>query len=553
MKTSELLRLVWMNINQNKFKSVLTSVGIVVGAATIVLVIGIGQGGQAEIAEQFAELNAGAIDITYEYAGEESQSGEAGGFMNGIGQFFGGLFGGGGFTPGRDMGGGAAPGEDLEGSRGDSASEGTFPGGGFTPGGEIEGSRGGSISEGDLSEEGGFRPEEGLEGSRGGSASEGTFPENQEAAFGESTGENGNSSGTAEGRAAGAGTQEGEDVPEDTESETSMVEDRLNQSDFVLTQEDVEDVERNVSGITGATISYSTKASVEGGNLESAQTYTIAGVKENFMDLGKLGLLEGAFLTEEEEETKEKVCVLGMTVAKELFEDAASAVGSRIYIEDRSYVVEGVLQSSQTVASGISPDTAVLIPYETGIKYITGTDFEPVVTVIARDVSVLDEVIEDVEIVLEENHANARFTFEDSGSKMQAAQSSNKTLTLLLSVMALIVFFVGGIGIMNALFVSVKERTNEIGILKALGTSRGSILTEFLIESAAISMIGGSLGVMLSFLVIPAAEWLEVRVEVGLAACTAALGFSVLTGTVFGIYPAWKASRLEPVEALNAE
>ena len=553
MKTSELLRLVWMNINQNKFKSVLTSVGIVVGAATIVLVIGIGQGGQAEIAEQFAELNAGAIDITYEYAGEESQSGEAGGFMNGIGQFFGCLFGGGGFTPGRDMGGGAAPGEDLEGSRGDSASEGTFPGGGFTPGGEIEGSRGGSISEGDLSEEGGFRPEEGLEGSRGGSASEGTFPENQEAAFGESTGENGNSSGTAEGRAAGAGTQEGEDVPEDTESETSMVEDRLNQSDFVLTQEDVEDVERNVSGITGATISYSTKASVEGGNLESAQTYTIAGVKENFMDLGKLGLLEGAFLTEEEEETKEKVCVLGMTVAKELFEDAASAVGSRIYIEDRSYVVEGVLQSSQTVASGISPDTAVLIPYETGIKYITGTDFEPVVTVIARDVSVLDEVIEDVEIVLEENHANARFTFEDSGSKMQAAQSSNKTLTLLLSVMALIVFFVGGIGIMNALFVSVKERTNEIGILKALGTSRGSILTEFLIESAAISMIGGSLGVMLSFLVIPAAEWLEVRVEVGLAACTAALGFSVLTGTVFGIYPAWKASRLEPVEALNAE
>lgn len=553
MKTSELLRLVWMNINQNKFKSVLTSVGIVVGAATIVLVIGIGQGGQAEIAEQFAELNAGAIDITYEYAGEESQSGEAGGFMNGIGQFFGGLFGGGGFTPGRDMGGGAAPGEDLEGSRGDSASEGTFPGGGFTPGGEIEGSRGGSISEGDLSEEGGFRPEEGLEGSRGGSASEGTFPENQEAAFGESTGENGNSSGTAEGRAAGAGTQEGEDVPEDTESETSMVKDRLNQSDFVLTQEDVEDVERNVSGITGATISYSTKASVEGGNLESAQTYTIAGVKENFMDLGKLGLLEGAFLTEEEEETKEKVCVLGMTVAKELFEDAASAVGSRIYIEDRSYVVEGVLQSSQTVASGISPDTAVLILYETGIKYITGTDFEPVVTVIARDVSVLDEVIEDVEIVLEENHANARFTFEDSGSKMQAAQSSNKTLTLLLSVMALIVFFVGGIGIMNVLFVSVKERTNEIGILKALGTSRGSILTEFLIESAAISMIGGSLGVMLSFLVIPAAEWLEVRVEVGLAACTAALGFSVLTGTVFGIYPAWKASRLEPVEALNAE
>ena len=136
---------------------------------------------------------------------------------------------------------------------------------------------------------------------------------------------------------------------------------------------------------------------------------------------------------------------------------------------------------------------------------------------------------------------------------MEAAESSNEILTLLLSAMAAIVFVVGGIGIMNVLFVSVKERTNEIGILKALGTSRMNILLEFLAESAAISLMGGILGVALSFAIVPVTEYYQVRTEINAAACLAALGFAVLTGTVFGLYPAWKASKLEPVEALNEE
>ena len=106
---------------------------------------------------------------------------------------------------------------------------------------------------------------------------------------------------------------------------------------------------------------------------------------------------------------------------------------------------------------------------------------------------------------------------------------------------------------MNVLFVAVKERTNEIGILKAIGTSQGTILTEFLLESAAISCIGGILGIIVSFAVLPVVQHFDVRVETSFIACAAALCFAVLTGTLFGIYPAWKASRLEPVEALNAE
>ena len=106
---------------------------------------------------------------------------------------------------------------------------------------------------------------------------------------------------------------------------------------------------------------------------------------------------------------------------------------------------------------------------------------------------------------------------------------------------------------MNVLFVSVKERTNEIGILKAIGCSQKNILFEFLLEAAAISLIGGVLGVGLSFVLAPIAEYLGIRVEMSVSAWVLALVFSVGTGTIFGFYPAYKASKLVPVEALGAE
>ena len=455
----------------------MTSIGIIVGAATIVMVIAIGKGGQEDVADQFKNLNAGAIDISYD-GGDKNRDGKQSSDDSSDSGMM--MMPSGGGAPSGSSSSGGFPGGDASGG---------FPGGGSSSGGGPGGGDGGGMP-GDM---GGF---------------------------------------------FGGG---------------SDMEDRMNQENITLDEDDVDDIETFVSGISAVTISYTTRSAVDGGDLDEAQTYSIAGVRDNYAAISNLSLAVGDFITESDDENKEKVCVLGASVAEEIFGSAIDAYGSVIYIDDRSYVVNGVLSSMGTVASGISPDDSVFIPYATGVKYIVGTNVSPTITVIAEDVSNVSGVTEEITEVLATSYPNAEFTFEDAGSKMEAASASNEILTMLLIAMAAIVFVVGGIGIMNVLFVSVKERTNEIGILKAIGCSQGNILFEFLAEAAAISLIGGVLGIVASLLVTPVAQYLGVRVELTPAAFLIALLFALITGTLFGFYPAYKASKLVPVEALGVE
>ncbi len=507
MRGKELLRLVWINITQNKFKAIMTSIGIVVGAATIVMVIAIGKGGQADVADQFKNLNAGAIDISYEGSGGNSNMSSSD-------------------SGSSDSGGMTIMPSGGSDSSGSSSGQSGMPSGGGNMGGGMGGQSGDSSSSGSS------------DSSRGG----GNMP----------SGGSGDNSGFPDMGSGGGGTGGFSNFASLFGGDSDM-EDRMNQEKVTLTEDDVDDIETFVSGISAATISYSTKSTVDGGDLDEETSYTIAGVKSNYESISNLEMSVGSFVTDSDDENKEKICILGYDVAEEIFGSAIDAYGSIIYIDSRAYVVNGVLKQMGTVASGISPDEAIFIPYATGVKYITGTSVSPTITVLSEDVDNVDAVTENLTEVLAESYPNTEFTYTDAGSKMEAASASNEILTMLLIAMAAIVFVVGGIGIMNVLFVSVKERTNEIGILKAIGCSKKNILFEFLLEASAISLIGGVIGVVISVAITPLVEYLGVRVELSPAAFVIAVIFAVLTGTIFGFYPAYKASKLVPVEALNAE
>lgn len=466
MKLSEILRLVWINLIQNKFKVVLTSIGIVVGAATIVMVIAIGRGGQMDVADQFKNLNAGAIDISYEQSTDSSSSNSKGSSKSG--------------STNKSLGGN----------------------------GESKGNQG---------EPGGFGGGQGMPQMPGGGGQGG---------FG--------------GFMAGGGNNNNDSS-------------KINQEKITLSEDDMDDLKTFLPGISDITISYTTKSEVDGGELDDAESYTIAGVKNNYASMSNLTMAAGSFIESSNETNKEKVCVLGYSVAKEIFGSVEDAYDSTVYIDNRAYVVNGVISEVGTVSSGISPDDSIFIPYSTGVKYVVGTDANPTITVIASDVDNVDNVMENIQAVLAENYPNAEFTITDAGSKMEAASESNNTLTTLLIAMAAIVFIVGGIGIMNVLFVSVKERTKEIGILKAIGCTKKDILIEFLLEACFISILGGILGVLLSFGITPIVEYFDVRVELSVVGAVLAVLFAIFTGTVFGFYPALKASKLVPVEALNEE
>ncbi|NLJ31269.1 MAG: FtsX-like permease family protein [Clostridiales bacterium] len=464
MKFSEILHLVWINILENKTKVLLTSLGVVVGAATIVLVIAIGHGGELDVEDQFKTLNVGAIDITVSTSADITDQ-YAGMMQNG------GAFGGNGGTTGDN--GGNAGGNSTQRSGG-------------------------------------------------------------------TTGQSGFSGGTGTNRTSGFQEQSGSSY-----SKT--------QRGVTLTTTDVDDILSLVPNVSSASIVLSGTGAVLGGNLDSETDETIVGCLPDYQNISNLKLLTGSFISDDDQSDKSKVAVIGSTLAKTIFDSAYYAYGDVLTIEGKTYEIVGVLDEVGKVSSGVSPDDSIFLPYSTAQKYVLGSTATPSITAIASDVNQVTTVIQNIKTVLTENYPSGQFTLKDAGSEKEAAETSANTLSMLLIAVAIIVFIVGGIGIMNVLFVSVKERTQEIGILKALGCSKGAILLEFLAEACMIGTFGGILGVGAGYALVPVIRFTGMTVEPLAVGGVLALVFAVVTGTLFGFYPAYKAAQLMPIEALSQE
>ena len=326
-------------------------------------------------------------------------------------------------------------------------------------------------------------------------------------------------------------------------------------SKFVLSMDDVDLLNEKSTNIQAATIVMTTRTDISS-NL-SSYSGSVSGVTSNFDDMSNLTMYAGTFIEETDEDRRERVTVIGYDLAEILFPDAIdTAVGQDITISGRRFEVIGIVDRVGDSIQGITIDESAVLPYSTAESYVIGSSGKPKVIAVANDIDSVAEAIVEIDAIMREEYARsggADIAIKDAGSKLVAAQDSARTMSVLLISVAVITLIVGGIGIMNVLFVSVKERTKEIGILKALGTKKKDILLQFLLESIMISFMGGVIGVLFSFAMVPLIKYLQVDVMPSVEGYLVAIAFSVITGTFFGYYPATRAAALKPIDALRYE
>ncbi|MFC1674966.1 ABC transporter permease [Candidatus Omnitrophota bacterium] len=265
----------------------------------------------------------------------------------------------------------------------------------------------------------------------------------------------------------------------------------------------------------------------------------------------------GRWFTKEEELRRDKVALVGLTVLNELFGDK-DPIGEVIKINRINFTVIGILPTRG--ASGWhDQDDLVIMPVTTAMYRVLGKDYLDSIDAEVSDAALMEEAEEEIRETLMRRHRLARdkedsFSIRNLSEIQETIESTTKTMSILLGCIAAISLVVGGIGIMNIMLVSVTERTREIGLRKAVGARSGDILTQFLIESIAMTLNGGLMGVGLGI----AASWMLANIagwttRVALDSVILAVGFSVFIGVFFGLWPAQKASRLNPIEALRYE
>lgn len=285
---------------------------------------------------------------------------------------------------------------------------------------------------------------------------------------------------------------------------------------------------------------------------------SVTGVTSSYPGVRNLSIAEGSFISDTHNLSGSKVAVLGPTVRDDLFGEGASVIGQTIRINNLQFKVIGVTEAKG--GSGFTnQDDMVFVPLKSAQQYFTGNKYVNTINVQAANPESMQQVAADVTALLLSRHnisdpTAADFSVLNQEDLISTVSSVTETFTILLAAVAGISLVVGGIGIMNMMLTTVTERTREIGLRKAIGATRSDINNQFLAEAIVLTLIGGTLGVFLGVAVAFAVEAIGVtQTAVSLSSILLAFGVSAVIGVVFGYYPARRASRLNPIDALRYE
>ncbi|MFQ6555617.1 MacB family efflux pump subunit [Pseudomonas sp. Lb2C1-1] len=294
------------------------------------------------------------------------------------------------------------------------------------------------------------------------------------------------------------------------------------------------------------------EASVRFGNLD--HTSYVGGNDTNFPTIFNWPVAEGSYFTDADERGAAAVAVIGHKVRQKLLKDIADPIGRYILIENMPFQVVGVLAEKGASSGDSDADNRVAIPYSAASVRLFGTRHPEYVVIAARDAGKVKEAEQAVSRTLLRLHDGKQdFELTNNAAMIQAEARTQGTLSLMLGAIAAISLLVGGIGVMNIMLMTVRERTREIGIRMATGARQRDILRQFLTEAVMLSVVGGVTGIGLALLVGGALLLGKIAVAFEWLAVFGAFGCALVTGVVFGFMPARKAARLDPVAALTSE